>query len=320
MDIVIIGNGFDLRHEIPTGFRDFLQDYSINGNRPNVIFDYFEMITKSNGWLDFEQELQSFLIYLSRFTNSITYSPMNYSFVISREKFINSPSTKAFYSSIENQMYPYFKINKFAGTLEINDDSWKSNLISEVRNDISNIIKHLNSYLNKINKNYNKMFNKIEDYSIDLIRKADTIITFNYTNFLENYALREDIHYAHGRIDDNIVLGIPYSNEITIDEFSYLFKTTQSINFDLNYKIPYKLNEDINLYFIGFSFGKSDHYFFLEVLDLINNPGSYVNINFHFLYHSYGAKNQYISNLREFIGEENLVRYHKSNRVKFYKY
>ena len=71
MNITFIGNGFDLRHGMKTGFYDFINHYKTENNK-NVIIKYFDKVNCSNGWLDFEIELQQFLVYTEKFINTLS--------------------------------------------------------------------------------------------------------------------------------------------------------------------------------------------------------------------------------------------------------
>ena len=74
MNILVIGNGFDLAHGLPTSYKDFLEftdNYmsyakSINDNllselktlvSNNCWLEYFKRTYIGNGWIDFEKEM-----------------------------------------------------------------------------------------------------------------------------------------------------------------------------------------------------------------------------------------------------------------------
>ncbi len=62
-------------------------------------------------------------------------------------------------------------------------------------------------------------------------------------------------------------------------------------------------NNDLDLFFIGFSFGESDHYFFQEVKDWINlhyggQSGKIPPVSFNIFVHSNESKLSFLYNLR----------------------
>lgn len=318
MDITIIGNGFDLSHNLKTSFYDFMKYYNSNSMRQNIVYNYLEEMNAVSGWLDFENEVQNFLILLSKFSTSITMDMTDGKFMIEKTNFVTSTQSDAFYKTVAKTNYDFFKIEVFL--IKILDNSWIAKLVKIVNEDIDDIKLYLKDYLQKINSEFNTNFEKMSVNATNAIENCDVCLTFNYTSFVENYLVDKKPVYAHGKLDGDIILGIPYTDKITLAGFSHHFKTSQFVNNGFTYSLPLKALEETRLHFIGFSFGKSDHYFFSDILGYLNNPGSFISVFFIFYYHSDESKNQYISNMRDFVGDTLLVKLFKQNRIQFRKY
>ncbi len=63
----------------------------------------------------------------------------------------------------------------------------------------------------------------LEEKCIDIILNSDTVFTFNYTKLAEQYGV-SDLHYVHGSLENEIILGIPYSREMDCTNFQHVSK------------------------------------------------------------------------------------------------
>ena len=57
-NILVIGNGFDIYHGLPTKYIDFVNNTEIK-NQDNMFIKYFQKVAKENQtWIDCEQEIK----------------------------------------------------------------------------------------------------------------------------------------------------------------------------------------------------------------------------------------------------------------------
>lgn len=112
MNISIIGNGFDIRHNYKTGFIDFLNAYKEYCNetdgKKNIIASYFDKVNTSNGWLDFEEELKEFLIYTERLDNALEFNGSINQRIINIDKFVDSNNSYLYYEILKEMNYSFF--------------------------------------------------------------------------------------------------------------------------------------------------------------------------------------------------------------------
>lgn len=324
LKIAIIGNGFDLRHKMKTGFDDFI-GYFKERNNKNIIVKYFDKINACNGWLDFEQELLNFFIHLSKFRTTVSFQGKRDKYIIDKAIFIKSPETMSFYHSVEEMEFEFFSRDILNGSVCINDDNWQQKLIKVVLDDFQLLKESLRNYLREIQDDFSTKKISLKGKEIQAISDADRVFTFNYTNTIDKYLQDKKVHYVHGSLEEEIILGIPYSNEMNIKELQYIFKTSQSIKNGTNTEIYDSERNKLEIFLIGFSFGESDHYFFQEVKDWItrytlNDYKKMPPIYFNVFYYKENAISDYLYNFRKFLGEEMLTRFDLSKRLKFISY
>jgi len=263
---------------------------------------------------------------LSKFCNTLSFVHGE-QYIIGRSDFISSLRTQLFYNTIVEMDYGVFGEENILDSIQVKDAKWQVYLIEQVINDFSVLKTELKNYLLIISKKYTDIPCKFSTSEISMIQSADAIYTFNYTKFIEKYAEPHKVKYVHGSLDDEIILGIPYSEIIDIKEFNFIFKTSQSVELKLNMPLFDNKTRSIELYFVGFSFGKSDHYFFQEIKDEINSylsdqfvPGATAEIYINIYYHTKKSIANYIYNLREFMGEEMMTRFDLNNKITFIPY
>lgn len=350
MKISIVGNGFDIRHNLKTKFSDYMSYYKDKYGKSNVIINYFEEVEIADGWLDFEKELQMFFIYLGRLNANLTVN-INLPFhIIVLESFMCDTNSVIFFDTIRDMGYDIFMSNEKlwryepstrgvpfpipSRTLAVDNTNWFSRLVKEVEKDYNHIQKTMKEYLNIVMSNFEAENHLIQSSEIEIICDSKEIFSFNYTNTLKRY-VSTDVQHVHGSLEDEIILGIPYSEKIYQSEFMNLFKTTQSLYYSKNALRINGLginelginehNVDMNIYFIGFAFGVADHYFFQGILDQIKyverkGNGEVADINFYIYCHCAESKKSYINNFRVFLGEETFIRFSSKGKIKFLDY
>ncbi len=319
MIIAVVGNGFDLRQGFKTGFDHFLDHFNENYSSSNLLYLYFHYTKASKGWLDFEMHLQQFLVCYSEFVSLPTFKETDERYKITTDGYIKSHDHYIFCDIIPLSFGFLSRTPDLRAIFSATSD-WRIILDEKINRDIFEIKHALKNYLISIEQSNLAAFEPSESPEIKILKLADQIITFNYTRFLENIAPIDKIKYAHGKLTDDFVLGIPFTPAITQQSLNIHFKTSQSI-FN-NYLSPIIQNiVTTHIVFIGFSFGKSDHYFFQDVLNSIKDFEKYsASIRFYSFYFDSTAKYQIISNFRDFFGEDEFVRLFSAKRIRFHSY
>lgn len=215
MNILILGNGFDLAHGLPTKYTDFL-DYVIEKKKlldkekldiaplilENVWIDYFILLYKKRklcgtNWIDFEMEI-SHILKLFDEQDSNVFNPIVCLSEINKDK-----KMILFYNLYAK------RIASSDGIKGVEKQTY-AQLIDNLEIDLDKMIKAFEIYLIEMVEEVD-----IESICPDIQRvKANRILTFNYTNIYEKkYADSEcKIHHIHGLVkrdnDNNMVLGV----------------------------------------------------------------------------------------------------------------
>lgn len=346
MNILVIGNGFDIAHGLNTSYSDFLEFIRVYKRDPglneelneiisnNVWINYFDSIYEErkkegkDGWIDFESEISIVVEALDRA-------------LISYYNFIEHPAGK---TRVTMESSAFEILNK---VLHLDDGKvyarGKEYFLSKIQewkilllNDLDKLTRGLEIYLSFFLKD-------CEHLSLPLIEsiKPDYVISFNYTKTYEKlYGKPSEIDYIHGVIrqdtsdDNNMVLGI---GEFLSDErkdndneyiefkkfYQRIYKNTGSkykewlkdfengrIREDCNR--PGQPYHELNIYIFGHSIDPTDG----DILrDLINCKHANISI----YYHSKPALSKQIANLVRVIGEDKTIELtdKSSGRVKF---
>ena len=235
MRYLVLGNGFDLAHELKTGYKDFLlyaiqRDKELYNNffqkneskiqyigicegeeclrdklEHNVWMAYFvilyrDRLIRGENWIDFEMEIS----YIIEIFDRKAKSKLEY---ISELKDINNKENDKFLI-----FYNLYGILHKEGVENINKHTY-GELISDLSNDLNNVILAFEFYLK------NEVETKqISIYSPDIkaLGRLDGVLNFNYTTTLQRLYQEFDkvpIHYIHGKIsyntdENNMVLGV----------------------------------------------------------------------------------------------------------------
>ncbi len=235
--ILILGNGFDLAHNLPTRYSDFLifchdimnpndtidfKYFNINSNslldnykslfkkclNRNLWYNYLYSLyaqksLNGENWIDFESEISYVIKYID--TNVKNLSESFYFFVDDNLKSITKQNKP------DNLSAFYYTIKK----LQIETKGNIKTLRELLYDDLNRLIKALEIFLIIVEKI------PISVISKDITNCYDYIINFNYThtyNLIENYNKLKtytneptSIFYIHGELShkpNNMVLGI----------------------------------------------------------------------------------------------------------------
>lgn len=230
-NLLIIGNGFDKAHGLPTGYGDFLNELNKGTNFYNhlnkmsreeikkyellssgCLIKYLKKTNIKKGWIDFENEIKSIIDAVSEFPN-ILIKRTNYNKEI--EYFLESSDRDKltpFLLYVLDQKNFYFP--------KIFFEQWKNEDISRfygiVHDEIKALIELFKEYIAWIELNYINNLNAINPF---IAMSVSNILTFNYTDTYReiynsiniNKLDEEDVCWVHGRVFDDgsgdIVMG-----------------------------------------------------------------------------------------------------------------
>ena len=218
MNILVIGNGFDLAHRLPTTYQDFLKftdnyrnlleydyyDQMLEAKQlinDNIWIKHFKRFYEGNGWIGFEKEMSNIIKILDRKFPK---------FEKVREKGIGSVK----FNIIEQDALKDFDASIAQGI--VIDDNFISKNKERMLFDLNRLIRCLEIYLDCCINHYSVMKLSPDIKELDI----DKVLSFNYTNTYariydnsENNKVEYD--YIHGKADidhdietNNMVLGI----------------------------------------------------------------------------------------------------------------
>ena len=336
MKLLVLGNGFDVDHGLPTSYKEFLyfclyimRDKGLHGEyyeklttvqkqyakqldknkkltnrfiellKDNHLFDYFyiQLDRQGKNWIDLERELKSIVRELRAIEEEYDAS-------------------KLFQYAAKSE----HKIHDLIENLGIkNVDSGK---IDEVSLDhIHDILcDSLNSFSQALELYIVSFINTttIRGVSPDIIDfDATNIVTFNYSKTYERVYggihWREEVDHIHGTAQDdlteetNIVLGVTTSAEkqhknryVEFEKyFQRITKRTGSKYKEWLRAVPNGVNT-VEVMFFGHSLDSSDS----DIInDLISDPNTIITI----CYHSEKAQKDIVANLTEIVGKQKLI-------------
>ncbi len=357
MTILLVGNGFDLAHHLPTKYSDFLDfvkafhnpddgSYSsffenIKHNRidlfeeiealitDNVLIEYFLSIYEDrckkgkNGWVDFEKELS---LVVQKLDEAKRYIAHHVSW--QREHIELEPG-------ILNFLKPIIADKK-------NPDKIYAYRTSHIDYYANRVLKALNGLTRLLEIYLYEYVEKIEcNYRIPGLEEINTncVLSFNYTDtYRRCYDTAEIANYCyiHGKAKEssietcNLVLGIdeylPIERKDSDNEFVWfkkfyqrIFKETGSEYLDWIKKV-----QDYNEIFKNAGPQQIDLYIYGHSLDVTDKDVLSrliltENTNTRIFYHTRAAMASQINNLIKIIGEDNLIKLTggKERRIRF---
>lgn len=332
MNILIIGNGFDLAHKLPTKYTDFLDflgnvrvlkeihpeerkrlirkidkdmkqylftdenNFNINSKRSEYIDEIYQL-SKDNIWINWLYQRRADNEILGEYWVDFETEISGVIQSIEQLSPILSESSGVFnLIGIQAKVFTFF-IKKYY-TEHKSQDATMKYLKERLLLDLNKLIRCFEIYLEDFVKKIDKRLLSLDIYNL----KVDKVLTFNYTNtYLKLYNDDVECDYIHGKADinntmvtNNMVLGInDYLKE------SERFTNTQFIEFKKYYQRLIKLT--------------NSHY--KKWLDEINNKNQNVIHNVYIFGHSLADTDHDI--LREFINNPKLkitIFYNNSNQ------
>ena len=336
MDILILGNGFDLAHGLKTRYVDFLnycqEKYSTTrnvgvDNKNNFLLNnvwvkhFINKKITGDKWIDLEKEIYNVIAKLSTlpyFQNGVSHERYNnIAFIVQKDyKNFNFDGSKN-----------YFKNSDTFVTRESHYVLIKD-FIDFLYTQLRDFVKEFERYLKE------EISSKIENapkYNLRINSKCVSLLNFNYTDTCEqiykinfnynNWGIKTKAVYIHGKInggdDCNLVLGTQsFNNEQIPVEFNIFKKHQQRHRYGtietyqelLNeIKYPQKIYTPV-FHIIGHSLDESDHNILRHIL--LANKKSVIKI----YYHDEEALARMQNNIDLIIGEEEVM-----SKVRFIK-
>lgn len=341
MSILIIGNGFDLAHHLPTQYSDFLDfvkackgpdeniyssfiDEIKETNEPlyseiqelinsNRLLEYFLSIYQERckegkkGWIDFESEISVIVQTLDEAKQDIE---KKYS-VTTKPAKLEQGIAKCISSFIKSNISEY----------EPQYFDHQASIILDALTQLTRLLEiYLYEYVEK--KKYNYRLPDLHELEID------HVLSFNYTDtYKKIYDPEGKVQYCyiHGKTQEgdietcNLVLGIneylPPERKDADNQFIWfkkfyqrIYKKTGSEYLDWisqfeNFNELYKKAKPLHtdIYVYGHSLDVTDK-------DVLSRLFLMENTTTHIFYHNRESMAKQISNLVKVIGEDNLIR------------
>ena len=348
MNILVIGNGFDIAHGLPTSYQQFLRFVSEEGEMSSrlqknglspmesaVAADDIKNLSSNNYWMDHFKEISNCGENWIDFESEISK-------VIQRidevRKIINSARSNP-YSQLESDCFVEIQnrysdiYDEFEFEEKIDDPELISRIKNKLLKDLNRLIRCLEIYLCQ----YVNLID-VSDKKLELFNsiRFDDVLSFNYMNTFERFYGSDNTkyHYIHGKADIdhsvencNMILGIDEylrgEEKDRDNEFIEFKKFFQRIYKgtgaeykswvhrieDLLEHAPKMHYEPDEIYILGHSLDVTDK----DVLrELLMNPYTRV----HIIYHNQKALADKIANLVKVIGQDKLVEYTYAKKPK----
>lgn len=349
MKILILGNGFDLDHDLPTSYSDFLDfcncvlsmdtaKYAaekrklkesqilyiceLEGNpdlkrrftdllKNNHLLNYFNIQKKKTGknWIDLEREIKS-IISEFRIVEAELKKSNQSTYALNREHKIQALLCELGLNGLGGKELNAIKLAAIHHDLCVCLDRFSKALEMYIYNFIDQT--------------------KVTGVSPDIIGfDANRVLTFNYSDTYERVYggihWNEEVDHIHGSAkdntedDSNIILGVTSDSEISSEyvEFEKYFqritKQTRS-NYKKWLEASLGKKEKIEITFFGHSLDATDS----DVIkDMVMHEKSSITI----FYYDKSAYKQIVANLIEIIGKDKLVNflYGEQPKIRFVK-
>lgn len=319
MDILILGNGFDLAHGLKTKYCDFL-NYCRNDDKykdfcsSNLWMKHFLNKTIiGNNWIDLENEIFNVIVKLSTlpyFRNNVSYEKDKETLFLISKYYLdfNFDEVGKYFrkqeSLFHNDCY-YVKIKDF---------------IPFLFNQLRDFVKEFENYLTAEQE---KVINEPK-YSLRLNQNCVSLLNFNYTDTCEqlykikfdsnNCGIKTKAVYVHGKVNAkdccNLVLGThSFNNEQIPVGFNIFKKHNQRHKYNtieeyqslLHIIKNPKDNTKFVFHVIGHSLDKSDAVILKHIF--LANKNAIINI----YYHDEISQEKLINNITEIIGEDEVM-------------
>ena len=326
-NILVIGNGFDLYHELKTSYTDFVRfceeilktekgtkgrKWAISNSFVNC---FIKVASENQKWIDCEREIEKIVTMFLKIMHD-----RNVFDIIPHYIDKDNTTLEPYEFDILRLMNRFCEMSNIQ-KIKIRDDYFKTYeginkklVMEKLKDDLNDLINLFKYYLEEkvINQPVKKFSKQIEKIN------PDYVINFNYTNTCEKYGVnKQDICYIHGSVqDNNMVLGIRDIDEKDINSiyfkkfFQRIQKHTDTIQwnrFGENRSLTETIRE-ATTYFFGHSLSNTDG-------DIIRSI--FENSCKIIIFHLYGKKDyeEKVINLIDTLGKENVIQGIYSGRI-----
>lgn len=344
-NLLIIGNGFDLEHDLKTHYTDFFDTINnrvsskneiiLNNNKYLIkdnnlllylIEEYKQNKLQGNNWIDIETELKKIIslieeINVNKFIDNMTYYSGGNEYTIINK--IQSKSSHYFKNSLSPFISGTFGVSFYRYIKEKYDTSIKT-----LEKDLNELTDMLRDYLLEHDIS---AIEKTKDISaIDY--KITHVLSFNYTDtFRKTYSALPDnkIDFIHGSLNkNNLVLGINETltedAENKIVDTVYFKKYFQRIYKKTDYTYVSWLDPTDSenyadfdtVYIHGHSLDESDKEILEKIINsVLKKDTSTVKI----FYYDEKHYRQEVTNLIKVLGKDVFQKYYFQNKIIFKK-
>lgn len=283
--LVIIGNGFDLAHGLPTSYSHFIDDFWAKIVTHYQTDNYKKLITLSDLHTGFFNYGSNKIVDFSSFLNNLKKYCENYKYRVNNESFkfysVDHLDDNKLIFEFKSQFFKQICIKRLEKWVDIETEYYRTlvalaNPNSILKENIPEKLKKLNSDFELIKKllfQYLKVeicqkydfkiddSNPIFQYFINEIDELDQnseqsystlFLSFNYTptarlynDFLKNKLYRTNINYIHGEIENDENDEIVFGYGDDKDENYKLIKSFNNNDFLENIK-PFEYKNNDN--------------------------------------------------------------------------
>jgi len=214
--LILIGNGFDLAHGLPTSYCDFINDFWENIHINYKKDEYKEIVFINEDyyldifiWLEKTNDYESLKANLKKCAELLNH---NYDRDVIYSKIGNSNSNTIF--KFKNAFFLKInKLNSLQNWVDIENEYYKS--LKEIAKSNSLEIQEKKKRVNKLNKEFEQVKNILEKYLIEKV--YDKYDLYNLTG--DGFELRDDYHKFESILKPISLLS---DNDNLVDEFSNL--------------------------------------------------------------------------------------------------
>lgn len=295
--LVIIGNGFDLAHGLPTSYKDFIEDYFVEKMNVFLTERVYEDVLISVKYLqsilplktDIFRTMDEVVVFLKRYSTSIQLS-------------YRSPFLRKLKSRLDQISWVDVESEYFDSLLDCKSKSGIFDYAKVTKlNEEFNFLKYiLEKYLLKINTKSAIVKNNYEHFFSDHIKKEDVVfkkidndekpnellfLNFNYTKTINNYysivnkRISTKVNFIHGELntkENPLIFGFGDEYDKNYKEFederkNVLFDHIKSFGYfkTENYYnlIRFIDSDDFQVYIFGHSCGLSDRTMLKQIFE-----------------------------------------------------
>lgn len=250
--IVIIGNGFDLGHDLPTRIYDFIQS--------NCKFQEKYQIFKGINWNDLE----------------LNYKYLLFDVMTNRTGVSIEDEFSEILGVYGHDEYGFIDYVPFSSDMYIDEINKLESLITL----LTDFEKDFSVYLQKnCNKIKLQSINPRREIS-QILKSSSFIINFNYTQVIEEVYQIKHVNHIHGSlIEDNIAIGTDAIDELkeSLVDFTYPTELPCKDKYDLQARMTYyvedmdgDLHEDNSIKSLFYKIGHNIKQNELQLFELID--------------------------------------------------